>query len=337
MLYQVSHQTRFNYAQPVIMSRQLLRMTPRSFEHQTLQRSSVTTQPAAATSSVRDDYFGNQLTDLDIHEEHSALRISANSLVEVRARQDLLLDLSPAWNTVAAGMRVPETRGMWEAARFCFASPRITLEQVSSYASASFTNDRPLLPAVRDLTTRIFQDFEYAGGVTDIYTPITTVLRTRSGVCQDFAHLAIACLRSLGLPARYVSGYLLTRPPPGTERLVGADASHAWFATWCPKFGWVDFDPTNDLLPAEEHITLGWGRDYGDVAPSVGVIRGGGRQQLDVSVDVRPLTATEENSDSGPAGRRPAQLEVVSASGPAASVPTATPAASPGPQDPPEP
>ena len=289
MLYQVRHVTQFSYAHPVSTSRQLLRMTPRDYERQHVTRAVLQITPKPFTTITRKDYFGNTVTDIDVHEEHTELTITAQSQVEILSEQAVLLDLSPPWEQVVAGMRVPQTFDMWEAARFCFASPRIKLDQVRSYARLSFTPGRPLLPAVQDLTSRIFRDFEYAGGVTDVYTPVSTVLRTRRGVCQDFAHFAIACLRVLGLPARYVSGYLLTQPPPGGERLVGADASHAWFAAWCPEFGWVDFDPTNDLRPGKEHITVGWGRDYGDVAPSIGVIRGGGQQTLDVSVDVRPL------------------------------------------------
>ncbi|MEM1432842.1 MAG: transglutaminase family protein [Pseudomonadota bacterium] len=289
MLYQVRHVTQFSYAHPVSTSRQLLRMTPRHYERQHVTRAVLQVSPKPFTTSTRLDYFGNTVTDIDVHEEHRELTITAQSQVEILSQQAVLLELSPAWEQVVAGMRVPETFDMWQAARFCYASPRIKLDQVRSYARLSFHTGRALLPAVQDLTSRIFRDFEYVGGVTDIYTPVSTILRTRRGVCQDFAHFAIACLRALGLPARYVSGYLLTQPPPGSERLVGADASHAWFAVWCPEFGWVDFDPTNDLRPGKEHITVGWGRDYGDVAPSIGVIRGGGLQTLDVSVDVRPL------------------------------------------------
>ena len=288
MHYQIRHTTEYSYSQPVASSRQLLRLVPRSFERQDLHRSSLTVTPTPTTTQRREDYFGNGLIDLDIHEEHTALAILATAQVEVRAQQDMFLDLSPPWEQVVRQMRVPESRAMWEAARFCFASPWVRLDQVRNFARASFSPGRAFLPAVQALTERIYEEFEYAGGVTDVYTPVSTVLRSRRGVCQDFAHLAIASLRSLGLPARYVSGYLLTQPPEGEERLIGADASHAWFSAWCPEFGWVDFDPTNNLRPSEEHITLGWGRDYGDVAPTVGVIRGGGRQTLEVSVDVRP-------------------------------------------------
>ena len=295
MLYQVRHTTTFEYSQPVATSRQLLRMTPRDFEQQHLQRSSLTVTPTPVTTQQREDYFGNTVSDIDIHEEHTRLTLAASATVEVRARQDMFLDLSPPWEQVAEGMRVPESHAMWEAARFCFASPWVRLDQVRSYARISFRPGRAFLPAVQELTQRIYRDFDYAGGVTNVYTPVSTVLRSRRGVCQDFAHLAIACLRALGLPARYVSGYLMTHPPEGQERMVGADATHAWFSAWCPEFGWMDFDPTNNLRPSDEHITIGWGRDYGDVAPTVGVIRGGGRQTLEVSVDVRPMQKAMEN------------------------------------------
>ncbi|MEM6709952.1 MAG: transglutaminase family protein [Pseudomonadota bacterium] len=301
MLYQIRHQTRFSYSQPVATSRQLLRMTPRSSERQQVQRATLSIAPQPFSSRERVDYFGNPVTDIDIHEEHLELALTASAQVAIRAQENLLLELSPSWEAVARDITAPKSRAMWDAARFCFASPRIRLDGVRSYARLSFRPGRALLPAVEELTERIFRDFEYEGGVTDVMTPVASVMRSRRGVCQDFAHLAIACVRAMGLPARYVSGYLLTHPEPGKEKLVGADASHAWFAVWCPEFGWVDFDPTNNLRPAEEHITLGWGRDYGDVAPSIGVIRGGGRQTLEVSVDVRPVSSPR--SSAGPLQR----------------------------------
>jgi transglutaminase-like putative cysteine protease len=151
------------------------------------------------------------------------------------------------------------------------------------------TPGKPLLRLAMELTEQIHADFDYRGGVTDIFTPVPSVLEARAGVCQDFAHLGIACLRGWGLPARYVSGYLLTQPPHEQPRLTGADASHAWLSVWCPEFGWVDFDPTNNIQAQTEHITLGWGRDYSDVSPTRGYIRGGGAQQLKVAVDVIPI------------------------------------------------
>jgi transglutaminase-like putative cysteine protease len=158
--------------------------------------------------------------------------------------------------------------------------------QLDAYSAPFFDTGRPLLEAVQALMASIYDDFTYDPRATDVSTPVLEVLHERRGVCQDFAHLAIGCLRSRGLAARYVSGYLLTRPPPGKQRLVGADASHAWFATFIPEHGWVDFDPTNNMMPANEHVTIAYGRDFGDVTPIRGVILGGGQHQLSVSVDV---------------------------------------------------
>ena len=159
-------------------------------------------------------------------------------------------------------------------------------DDIHEYALQSFTPGRPILAATMDLTSRIFREFQYRGGVSDVSTPVSDVFAMRQGVCQDFAHLEIACLRSLGLAARYVSGYLLTRPPEGKEKLVGSDASHAWVSVFAGDAGWVDFDPTNNVIPGVEHITFAWGRDYGDVSPINGFIVGGGAHQVSVAVDV---------------------------------------------------
>jgi transglutaminase-like putative cysteine protease len=160
---------------------------------------------------------------------------------------------------------------------------------LADYAKESFPKEKPVLAGARDLNTRIFRDFKFDSKATTVATPLEEVWEKRRGVCQDFAHLGIACLRSLGLPARYVSGYLRTHPPAGQPRLVGADASHAWFAIFCPGHGWVDFDPTNNVQPADEHITVAYGRDFGDVSPVAGILTGGGKHDVKVSVDVEPI------------------------------------------------
>jgi len=228
------------------------------------------------------------VTDIVIRSRHESLTITSHSQVDVNAEQEILLDLSPPWEQVAQAVRTPSDEEVWDAARYCFPSPQLALDAAHEYAAISLLPGTPFLRAVASLTQRIHQEFEYRGGVTDVATPVPEILATRAGVCQDFAHLAIACLRVFGLPARYVSGYLLTQPALGQPRLTGADASHAWFSAWCPEFGWVDFDPTNNLRPQNEHITLGWGRDYSDVSPTRGFIHGGGAQKLTVAVDVVP-------------------------------------------------
>jgi transglutaminase-like putative cysteine protease len=221
---------------------------------------------------------------------HSELVVTSTSQVEVIAASAVMLEMSPPWEDVVAQLGT-HLQGEWLGANgFRFESPFIRFDPtIQAFAREIFTPGRPVLDGARALTAHIHRNFSYQGGVTDIYTPASEVLRDRRGVCQDFAHLAIAALRSLGLPARYVSGYLVTHPPPGKPKLQGADESHAWFSVWCPELGWVDFDPTNNLMPSLEHITVGWGRDYGDVSPVNGFIFGGGHHQVAVAVDVHPL------------------------------------------------
>jgi transglutaminase-like putative cysteine protease len=177
-----------------------------------------------------------------------------------------------------------------EARQFVYESPHVPITKaLADYAAPSFSPGRPWLAAVLDLTARVFSQFQYDPTATTVNTPVAQVLQNRRGVCQDFAHLQIGCLRSLGLPARYVSGYLLTAPPAGQQRLVGADASHAWLSAFCPELGWIDFDPTNNQIPTTKHITLAWGRDYSDVCPIKGVLVGGGQHRMRVAVDVVPV------------------------------------------------
>lgn len=289
MEYQVSHTTHYSYAHPVGTSYQLLHLSPRQFARQQVVASSISIEPEPISQAQREDYFGNTVTDMVIRDQHSELIIESRSRVKVQADQDILLELSPPWQQVAEISRIPTSQDAWDAARFCFPSAQITLAEARSYAQPLFTPGKPLLRLAMELTEQIYREFEYQGGVTDIYTPVPTILSAKTGVCQDFAHVAIACLRSFGLAARYVSGYLLNEPKAGQPRLVGADASHAWFSIWCPEFGWVDFDPTNNVRTQNEHITLAWGRDYSDVSPTRGFIHGGGEQTLKVAVDVMPI------------------------------------------------
>ena len=294
MEYQVSHTTRYKYAHPVGRSYQSLHLTPRSSTSQDVLNSQLHVDPGPQNMQRRQDYFGNAVTDIVIRERHETLTIRSMSRVVVREEEDILLDLSPGWEQVRQLMQSPTNPGSWDASRYCFPSPQISLDEARDYAAPLMTPGKPCLRLAMELTEQIYQEFEYQGGVSDVYTPVPESLRTRTGVCQDFAHVAIACLRAFGLPARYVSGYLLTRPRDGQPRLTGADASHAWFAAWCAEFGWVDFDPTNNLRPRTEHITLGWGRDYSDVSPTRGYIHGGGAHALEVAVDVIPSTHADQ-------------------------------------------
>jgi transglutaminase-like putative cysteine protease len=283
----ISHATLFNYAQPVSLSHQLLRLEPREHARQRLVRTELAIEPAPAAKLRRRDYFGNQVTYVTVQEPHEALRVFARSRVEVEPPNPAYLDFGPTWEEVVAELAAPRQPEPIAASQFVFTSPYVDVTPaVYTYAVQSFPRAARLIPSVLDLSARINAEFSYEGGVTDVWTPVAEVLARRRGVCQDFAHLAIACLRSLGIAARYVSGYLLTRPPEGRERLVGADASHAWLSVWCPHVGWVDIDPTNNVVPSDEHVSLAWGRDYGDVSPTTGVIVGGGRHTVSVAVDV---------------------------------------------------
>jgi transglutaminase-like putative cysteine protease len=239
---------------------------------------------------MRTDYFGNHVCFFSIQEIHSRLEVTATSHVSVASVTPSVPALSPPWERVAALFQDPVSPELVEPYEFVFDSPllRNSLE-LADYARRSFPRDVPLLVGVQDLNSRIFRDFKYDPVATTVATPLEEVLEKRRGVCQDFAHLGIACLRSLGLAARYLSGYLRTRPAEDKERLVGVAASHAWFSVFCPDFGWVDFDPTNNLIPSEEHITVACGRDFGDVSPITGILTGGGRHDVKVSVDVETL------------------------------------------------
>jgi transglutaminase-like putative cysteine protease len=236
----------------------------------------------------RTDFFGNPTAHFAIEQTHQTLSVAVTSEVEVRSLPDLFADPEPLpWERVREETAVSMTPEDLDARQFLYESASVFWgRDITMYARASFPPRRTLVEAVADLTTRIHKDFQYDPGFTTVATPLSHVMAARRGVCQDFAHLGVACLRSLGLAARYVSGYLETDPPPGKPKLQGSDATHAWFAVYQPRHGWLDFDPTNDQPAGERHITLGWGRDYGDVPPLRGVIVGGGAHELQVAVDV---------------------------------------------------
>ncbi len=253
---------------------------------------SLTIDPAPASKTDLIDDFGNPASIVTIEQDHTMLTIHSRARADVQAPEDFDPANSASWNDVAAQLRAnlgPET---FEAILYSCPSRYIRpSREIHRFARASFPEGRPLLDAVCDLTARIYQSFTYQTGSTDVATPVEEVIRHKKGVCQDFAHVEIACLRTLGLAARYVSGYLLTRPPVGQPKLVGADASHAWISVWSADMGWGDFDPTNNLTPKEEHIALAFGRDYHVVSPVSGVLLGGGEHEVEVMVDVSPVAA----------------------------------------------
>ena len=230
-------------------------------------------------------------TEFALYAPHDVLTVRARSRVALTARERPVdAAASVPWPTLASSLRYAVGASFQPAAEFVFASPCVPLlDPLREYAAATFTPERPTVAGAIELMERIHRDFAYEPGVTDVGTPLAEVFRERRGVCQDFAHLMLGMLRALGLPARYVSGYLLTQPPPGQARLLGADASHAWVSVWCPVLGWVDLDPTNAVLPDAGHVTLAVGRDYGDVTPLRGVIQGGASHTVDVAVNVAPV------------------------------------------------
>ena len=220
---------------------------------------------------------------------HNLLEVVADSKVTVAPAPERAAETSLAWEELRTLLETPPDEAGRDAVQYMFDSPfTVFTSDIAAYALKSFTPGRPLLEAAIELMHRIHDEFRYDTTVTDTTTPVDKVYEIRAGVCQDLAHAGIAAMRSLGLPARYVSGYLMTRPPPGKRRMVGADASHAWFSVFAPPFGWVDLDPTNAVMVGEGHVTAAWGRDYGDVAPVTGIILGGHDHVVDVGVDVIP-------------------------------------------------
>ncbi|MES2264420.1 MAG: transglutaminase family protein [Pseudomonadota bacterium] len=290
--YRVVHETRYTYQSMVTLSQQLLHMTPRDFPYQRTESHHVLADPAQDEGNEAVDYFGNQTRRFALTTPHKTLLVRAESTISLGGRPDLArIKTSQPWEALRDIVQRSRLPAMHEACRYLYESPHVRWNKaLQHYARASFTAGRPLLDAALDLTHRIFDDFEFDSEATDISTPLEQVLAGRRGVCQDFAQLMIGCFRSMGLPARYVSGYILTHPPAGQPRMIGADASHAWVSVFCPDLGWIDFDPTNRCLVQREHITLGWGRDFSDVTPMRGIVLGGGEQKLQVNVTVTPLS-----------------------------------------------
>jgi transglutaminase-like putative cysteine protease len=289
MRYRVTHTTKYEYSSPVSLSHNQNRLRPRSLEYQTVVEPSVAISPEPRTRQRWIDSFGNETEFFSIEQSHREMTVCATSEVARTTPRTVGLG-QVAWEEIVRNVTSPLNPETRRASQFVFDSRYAKKsQQAYDYAVKSFVPGRSVMGCAIDLTRRIFQEFEYDPQATQVSTPTLAVLEGRRGVCQDFAHVQIACMRSMGIPCRYVSGYLLTHAPEGKTKLVGSDASHAWVSVYMGQGNWVDFDPTNNLIPTVEHITIGWGRDYGDVCPVQGVLIGGGATILTVSVDVRPL------------------------------------------------
>ena len=288
--YEVEHRTVYQYGAPMTDGYTVACLVPRPTDRQQVVESVVQLQPAPSEHDSYLDAFGNLVHEFGVHELHAALTITAHSVVDIA--DPTSPEDATAWEDVVAQLDASRGDLAVSAGFFRSASTFVDLADLGvalrSIAARSFVPGRSIVDAARALCVDIEASFRFDAGFSDVSTPLRRVLAARRGVCQDFAHLAVGCLRSIGLAARYVSGYIETVAPPGQERLVGADASHAWCSVWTPIAGWVDFDPTNGLLPVDRHITVAWGRDYADVTPVRGVMIGPSTtQHLDVSVDVR--------------------------------------------------
>jgi transglutaminase-like putative cysteine protease len=295
MLYRVFHETAYEYGELAVISHNQGHLMPRSSELQTLQHLELSIAPSPPEVQWHRDYFGNDVVCFTLQEPHERLVVRSESRVAVTPRPALRLAESPPWEQVVERVRAARDEAGLAAFEMVWESPFVaTGAPFADYARASFPPGRPLAEALLDLNGRIHREFRYDPEATTLATPIEEVLAQRHGVCQDFAHLMIGCLRSLSLPARYVSGYLRSapaKPPPADAEpaLVGAEASHAWVSAWCPANGWIDLDPTNDVAPSDRHVVLAWGRDYDDVSPLKGVTLGGGSHGVSVRVQVRPI------------------------------------------------
>ncbi len=294
MRYRVNHRTEYTYSHPVKLCHNEARLQPRSTPYQRCEQSHISVEPAPTVSTEREDIFGNRVVYFAVEDEHQQLVVTSTSEIERWHPSQAPPDHPMGWEDTRRNVRASDDPEVRAAQQFCLESPSIeTSPELVSYAQSSFAPGRPMLEALVDLSSRIHREFEFDPERTTVQTHLSEVLAHRGGVCQDFAHLGIGCLRSLGLPARYVSGYLETLPPPGKPKLVGADASHAWLSAFVPELGWVDIDPTNDQLPDDRYVTIGWGRDYTDVTPFKGVLYGGGDHTLDVGVDMQRIDSIE--------------------------------------------
>ncbi len=286
MRYRIVHKTQYTTVEPISVGHNEAWLTPRETPNQSCLSHQIEFTPEPSIVVTRQDHFQNTTTQFAFNQGYDKLVVTSINEVEVRAPEPTAL-VAPPWESVRDAVRTHQTAEDFAALEFTFDSPRCRIaSDFALYAHSSFPVGASIRDGITDLMRRFFTDFKYDSTATTVSTPVEQVFRTRRGVCQDFAHLLISMLRSIGLPARYVSGYLRTLPPPGKPRLVGADASHAWVSVFCGPLSWIDLDPTNNQFPATDHITIAWGRDYVDVAPLKGVYIGGSSPRLVVSVDV---------------------------------------------------
>jgi transglutaminase-like putative cysteine protease len=284
MLYELTHTTHYSYEAPVSQCLNEVRITPRTMSGQDVRKTGITVDPAPAFLHHRSDYFGNDVAVFAVFDRHDKLTATAHSLVDVHERPQRV-ENSPTWEAVRDALHAKVDDACLEASEFVYPSPYVPVfPEMVKFARKTFEPNRPLFDAAKELNHRIKKEFLYDQSSTEIDSPLPEVLRKKRGVCQDFAHVMIGALRSLRLSARYVSGYVRSGP-----KFVGAQASHAWVSVFIPGSGWIDFDPTNDLIVSDSHITLAWGRDYGDVTPVKGVTLGGGGQVVSVEVYVKPI------------------------------------------------
>ncbi len=290
MKYRVRHITEYQYSAPVTLCYNMTHLLPRDTTNQRCLSHSIQIYPQPVYQREGTDYFGNSIYYFSLQEPHKRLSIDVTSYFDIQHHPygSMVDEHSLTCGELRLALKEAGTEELRLAKEYCLDSILIRRsDELANYVAKYFYDEAPVLSATKEFMSHIFTDFTFDPSATNVSTPPEQVLKEKKGVCQDFAHFAIACLRSVGLPARYMSGYIETLPPPGQEKLVGADASHAWFAVFVPELGWVEFDPTNDIIPAFQHIVTAWGRDYADVTPMQGVIFDGGENQaLNVSVDV---------------------------------------------------
>ena len=288
MRYRVRHKTTYKYAGAVDLASHMLHLLPRQLTHQRVISANLSADPDPARVHEGTDHFGNRVAWMFLNRPHDKFVVTLDAEVDVAFPPAPSAE-TPAWETIAA--QAFGDRAAWQAAEFAFESPMLAEDiAATAYVAESFPAGRPILEGLLHLNSRIRREFTFKGGITEIDTPVSKVLALRAGVCQDFTHLLLTGLRGLGLPARYVSGYLRTYPPAGEVTRRGADQSHAWVGAWLgPEHGWIDLDPTNDLVVSEEHVVLAWGRDYGDISPVRGILLGGGRHTVAAEVRLEPV------------------------------------------------